>query len=75
MPSTSPTVAQQKARCPAAASLPASAVHLNALTWGRNAAPGRVADMVAMLASRIPASASNAGVVRSPALMESRPGS
>ena len=75
MPSTSPTVAQQKAQCPAVASRPASAVHLKALTCGRSAAPGRAADMVAMLASRTPVSASNAGVVRSPALIASRPGS
>ena len=73
MPSISRTVAQQKPWWPAEASRVARAVHLKALTWGRRVEPGRATDMAATLWSSTDASASRAGVVRSPARMVCRP--
>ena len=52
MPSTSRGVAQVKPGWPGAAWRRASAVHLWALTWGRNRGPGRAAAMVARLCSK-----------------------
>ncbi len=62
MPSISRTVAQQKVRCPASASRRASAVDLNAFTWGRSRGPGWAAAMVATLWSNAAASTASAGV-------------
>ena len=65
MPSTSRAVAQQNVRWPAAARRAASAVDLNALTWGRSAGPGRTAAIVATFRSNAARSTTRAGVVRS----------
>src|SRR3954470_16216586 len=66
MPSTSRTVAQQKPTWPFAANLPASAVHFQAFTCGRNVVPGHAALIVATLCSNAPRSTTSAGVGRSP---------
>src|SRR5580704_12403034 len=65
MPSISRMVAQVQALFPSAAWRAANAVHLCALTWGRSCPPGNASAIVRRLASRRPASTTNAGVVNS----------
>ena len=65
MPTTSRGVAHVNVVWPAAACTAASAVHLWALTCGRNARPGRAAAIVATLRSIAAQSATSAGVPNS----------
>ena len=65
MPIISRTVAQQNPRWPFSASRRASAVDLNAFTWGRSFSPGHRFAIVATFRSNACTSTSSDGVGRS----------